>query len=518
MSDKKYSVDEILDGLFEDSISMIWKNLGKNQKGSQMRALISDNFRNKMGYPFIPNAGALPSLLMGAPGHGKTTAFLLVAERIADFLDMKLVVNPDDDAHVDESHFIVRVLDLSGRITTTELTGVPSIVKDDETGERTTVFSPTKVVNQMRSAGAGLIVVDDFGNLAPSIQNPFQEFAIYNRFGGHFLEGVVPAFTANPVGSGNHVHPLSEAMRNRVGIIHVEEKIESFCDRTDRMATKLYGENGLRASISGFIRSNPDLLSHRSADKNNGNATPRSWTACALTLGHMFTNEEIKPWDKKKDAMVLMDDARRRVVSAIGDDVGSKYISFLTSVVNYSWASALEIADTGKMENNAKNFLENYKQGGIPTEERVFATQYAQSLSDISAFRVDKYYREGNMREVAKCVDRFFEGIVNIKGLVPGASHINGNIMEMAGRSFIQRLVVLDSPIMLESKSAYLKVLVKDDMFEILKNTALRLVAKGFNSAKTVIEGTSMGIARSTNGSENNSALKEMTKEVRSMS
>ncbi len=224
-------------------------------------------------------------LLLGPPGQGKTTTFKAAAEKVAKGLGMDFKLNPTDEVPITKKDFMFVSMEFSGENQVTVIGGIPAKVKDDITG----IEYMTKLVNRRlamaRRAGGALVLLDDFPNATPSVQNVGLSLTDEKRFQGLNLENVYIGLTGN-LGSldGTHTAPLSTALRGRCKIYYTEDELPNWVNRVQQKYRDDIGDVG----VSGF------LLCQQRAQKSSANnygyfaempntrekggfASPRTW-------------------------------------------------------------------------------------------------------------------------------------------------------------------------------------------------------------------------------------------------
>ncbi|MFL9611072.1 AAA family ATPase [Methylobacillus sp. Pita2] len=221
--------------------------------------------------------------LHGTPGVGKTSVVRAAAKEIAKMTGMKFVLDPVPPYRPDPNDLLVTTLEMSGEISNIIIGGIPIA---DQLGTN----SPVKYMNKLPlyqlaiipEATASVLLLDDFANAAPMVQNSALSIALEGRFQMMSLGNAYVALTANLGALDNSdVSPLSDPMTARIGHFYVEDTVPDFVDRINAKHTDSIGDAG----ICSFLMQDRSLFllptdsEHRSSV--NGLRTPfpcpRTW-------------------------------------------------------------------------------------------------------------------------------------------------------------------------------------------------------------------------------------------------
>lgn len=223
-------------------------------------ARIEHAWRAETRTPFLAVRHVPSTALFGPPGHGKTTICRLAGERIAAHLGLTFVKNPPKDFAVTRQHFLLITQEMSGTVSNIEFAGIPAKAtgkrEDGSTFEYMEKLLEKRIV-QLRDAGAGVLLLDDFANASEFVQNNLLSIVEEGRFQGLDLgPRVLPLLTAN-LGSidGTHTGRVSTANMSRVRNLYMKEPLDEFVERTLRDYRGMEFDD---AGICGFLKYNPE--------------------------------------------------------------------------------------------------------------------------------------------------------------------------------------------------------------------------------------------------------------------
>ncbi len=200
-------------------------------------ACVEKAWRAETGTEFLRVRTAPSSALWGPPGHGKSTICRLVGQRLAQHLGLEFVKDPPRDFQVTQRHFLMTTQEMSGSVSNVEFAGIPAKatgLRPDGSSYEFMEKLLEKRIMQLRDAGAGILLFDDFANASEFIQNNVLSIAEEGRFQGLDLgPRVMPLLTAN-LGAvdGTHTGRVSTATMTRVRNLHVYESVDEFALRT----------------------------------------------------------------------------------------------------------------------------------------------------------------------------------------------------------------------------------------------------------------------------------------------
>ena len=363
-------------------------------------------------------------MLIGPPGQGKTTAFKKAAEEFAQDHGLRFVLNPADDygidqeqkarladlkkelieaqtsladkaelnrlakairateqkVHLDISHDYVFVSqEFSAENSKMELGGIPA--KQEEAG----MEYMTKLVNKrlavLSRCGAGALLLDDFPNASPNIQNLGLSMTDEKRFQGLNLAGIYIGLTGN-LGShdGTNTSRMSTALRGRCEIYFTADKLENFAHRT---MSKFRDELG-DAGVLGFLQRYEHRFSELPDIKQMGGfPSPRTWDDFMLQARRAIRDHG----GRGKGEIAALKDIAAKANSKLGPVVGQEFYAYYHALMR----SADPLARAAIIDGNLKTdqLKERYKEG-FSSEEQHFANQFALAVGDYTVSKIIK--------------------------------------------------------------------------------------------------------------------------------
>ncbi|PPC84604.1 MAG: hypothetical protein CTY38_00735 [Methylotenera sp.] len=335
--------------------------------------------------------------LHGTPGVGKTSAVRAAAKEVADMLGMKLVSNPVPPYTPQPNDIVLTTLEMSGEVSNIIMGGIPV---SDQLG----VNDPIKFMNKlplyqlaiMGKATAGLLLLDDFVNAAPSVQNSALSIALEGRFQMLDLGNTYVALTAN-LGSldNSDVVPLSDPMTARIGHFYVEDNVIDFSNRMKDKFKDAIGDAGVVAFLqqdsSHFMY---DVDSEQRAGKN-GLRTPfpcsRSWEKLINETRLMMNRVSNR---STKDISVA--DISRTAQAYVGPHAAKAFSAYAYAMMTGAEpiAKNLILNDNFSVEDFEKRYGKEENRG-LNTEQQNFGYQLAFCLANHAATQISA----GNIAE-----------------------------------------------------------------------------------------------------------------------
>lgn len=387
------------------------------------------------------NDKIMSMMLVGPPGQGKTTAFKKAGEEVAAALNLRFVLNPADDYGVDQEQKALLLetekdlkeaqnagaspaelapiakrirsiqkkvhLDLSGDFvfvsqefsaenSKMELGGIPS--KQEEAG----MEYMTKLVNKrlavLGRCGAGILLLDDFPNASPNIQNLGLSITDEKRFQGLNLAGTYIGLTGN-LGShdGTNTSRMSTALRGRCEVYFTADKLDNF---VNRMMSRFRDEIG-DAGVLGFLQRYEQHFSSLPDIKQMGGfPSPRTWDDFTLQLRRSIRDHG----GRGKGELKALKDIAAKANAKLGLEVGQAFYAYYHALMRSADPLARSAIIDGELKKD--QLAKRYKEG-FSSDEQHFANQFALAVGD---YTVSKIVKEGGKLDEA--IERFTTALV----------------------------------------------------------------------------------------------------------
>lgn len=295
---------------------------------------IEDTYKKWTGKLFNPNIKSDKMtyfMLIGPPGHGKTTVFRQSAKLVASELELVYKENPTVEDPVDINSFVLYVNNLAGEVSKMGAAGLPAKVKDLD-GKEYTGTLPSYSMSALTKAGAGVLLLDDLANASSFIQNIALPLTNDNSFNELKLNGVYVGITAN-MGAidGTNTSTISSALRNRVKVVFTKDDVNDFILRT-RRETKFFDDIG-DFFVSDFLEEKKDnteymnKLFYTIPDKTEmgGFSNPRSLVSTINELRRIvYDYGDFNEQSKEVIKLTLM--------STLGKSVGGDLYEYIEDV------------------------------------------------------------------------------------------------------------------------------------------------------------------------------------------
>lgn len=336
------------------------------------------------GVQFLPRS-VTPTYLRGYPGQGKTTSYRVAAEQVARMLGMAFVVNPED-SYVPTGHELLLIVqELSGQVSSVDFGGIPNVQEFEAPNGQAQPFM-TKLSNKrlvsLQHAGAAVLLLDDFPNASPNIQNVALSILTENRFQGLDLGNTLVGATGNlGTTDGTHISATSNAIVTRVANFLVVDTVDHWVDRTRNEFSDQVGDCG----ISGFLKRYPDLF-HVPKRSRDGvpYPCPRSWSLFLPKLREvLFSYQQLAARDAA--APFPFDELEFEAAGFLGLEVANKLASYFLSNMQLSDPLARELVANGGWSTDAlARFKREYSQGYAASSQQ-FGYQFMTALADYAA-------------------------------------------------------------------------------------------------------------------------------------
>jgi hypothetical protein len=356
----------------------------------------------------------LSALLLGPPGQGKTTSFKQAAMRVAAALEMNFKLNPDDEVSVGPNDFMFVSQEFSGENTITTIGGIPAKTVDKTDGTEYMTKLVNKRLAMARKAGGSLLLLDDFPNAAPNVQNVGLALTDEKRFQGLNLDHVYVGLTGN-LGAldGTHTTRLSTALRGRCNIFYTEDKVLNWVTRGQQ--NRRWRDSIGMVGVDGYLlRETQDFAQMPNTKQSGGFPSPRTWDHLVIELRRTIRANG----GSGKGHMKAMAAVEELASSILGLDVGLKFYSYYNSMMLGADPIARKMIMDGEFDEKA--FKSKFGDG-YSAEAQHFAYQYATALADyaITAI-VQNGEKDGFSYDLDKnpklrtIIQRFAQGVIPV--------------------------------------------------------------------------------------------------------
>lgn len=341
--------------------------------------------------------------LFGPPGNGKTTAFKVAARKVASALGMRYLENGAADAeeNITDNDFVFITQETAGVATAIEWGGLPTAEAVPGTDIRRMGRLHSGALIKLQQAGGGVLLLDDFLNANPNIQNVGLSLTEEKRYNRLNLQGVYIGITGN-LGSldGTHTARPSTALRNRTKVYYTEDKLDNWAARVQIDYNDELSDMGL----IGFLQKFPQYFC-QDADikKFGGFATPRSWERLL---------EECRRVVAEHGGRGHMDravtDLRIAACSAVGLTIGAELTTYFHSLATSADPLARAVIVEGRLDEEA---IKKQFDNGFAASQQHFGYQYSLALAD---YAVVMMVAENKGNKIQKAAERFFRGIMHL--------------------------------------------------------------------------------------------------------
>ena len=306
----------------------------------------------KIGQNSFSEEASPPLLLLGFPGHGKTSCLKQAAKAYAEarglqFLEASNTISPNEIDY--EKTYVMCTLELGGQATATAISGLP--VYDSEKKELV-----QKVVNHLEAASRakhGFLLLDDFANAMPEITSALHQLLIERQSGSINLKGKSIAATGNLGYEDNTAATqLSSAIFGRTIPFYVADDKETFVSRLKSKNPK--AADIVQSFFVAFEDTEGILFGAQEVTNSQiaRSSSPRSWENAIRGLGSkMFDYVE-------ENETAVRDRIERITKNVLPEEVATKFMDHLDSLRLSIYPIAKAVYEKGQLDEPLKKRYE----------------------------------------------------------------------------------------------------------------------------------------------------------------
>lgn len=346
-------------------------------------------------------------LLVGPPGHGKTTSFKEATKKVAKLLGMTYLENADLDKvplnKIDENTMVLVTQEAAGVVSALEWLGLPRAIEAgrDENDKKIEAMGRlySERLLKAQRAGGSTILLDDFLNASPSIQNVGLALSEERRFNDLNLQNSLIGLTGNlGAHDGTNTSPLSTALRNRCRIYFIQDKVNDFVNRAQTRWNDIIGD----AATLGFLRRSEEHFAKLPNVKQRGGfPSPRSWDKFIVSARRAT---------KRAGGSLAhaLPDLQDEASSLLGLEVGQAYTAYMNAYIKSADPLARAAIMDGKFD---KKSFRDQMDKNMSADHQYFAYQFAMAASDYAA---NKIAIDKGKLDVA--LPRFVDALLSLDG------------------------------------------------------------------------------------------------------
>lgn len=366
---------------------------------------IEDLYERKTGIKWhVDNFKSTYYILMGMPGHGKTTAFREASKKIAKELGMRYEENPSIGTVIDHNTFVFSVVDLAGEVSKMNVSGLPAKESDGKNTYMTSL--PPYRIAMLQRAGGAVLLLDDLTNASEFIQNialPLTNEGMFNEVN---VKNVYVGATCN-LGAldGTNTSSMSSALRNRMKTLYVQDTLKDFSNRVHATFNDGLGD----AYVSQFFDVYPQYFVPvlPKKDQMGGYTTPRSATNFIIEARkHIQDHGGRGVGELEKECM---DKIESDAESMLGIEVGSSYFNFFKTVISDADPLARDLMLKGEFDFSTDSKFYKLYGNAFSLEGKSFFHRYKAAVINYSILAI----RKGIKIEVV--FERFIEACMALE-------------------------------------------------------------------------------------------------------
>lgn len=353
-----------------------------------------------------------PIALMGPPGHGKTTVYKEAAKWFAKETGLNYVDRVDIGDYVsingeppkkkfDRNTFLFVSQEFSGEVSKAGI-GLPfkSVGAVDVDGEMVQVEYMRNMMpgrfQLMKQAMASVLLLDDFVNASPSIQNIALSITNENRFQDMDYSNVYIGVTGN-LGAvdGTHTSRMSSALVSRLESYVVSDHPRDFANRLMARTGDKIGDLG----ISGFLTRNTQFF--WKMPEKGPFPCPRSWDK-AINRMRMIVMSNGNNLERSLNKI------EKALASYVGAETAHHTHAYLLQLTIGADPLARKMIKEGQWSEEDKQKLETGYKSGFGADSLDFAYQFGTAMADYAAQEI-VLHPKNNTPEIAEIYNKVVE-------------------------------------------------------------------------------------------------------------
>lgn len=337
--------------------------------------------------------------LIGPGGHGKTSSYKAAAKLVAKMLNLRLVDRVQVGQELSKSDFYFVVQDMSGEASNVEFGGIMDKRKLKDGSEYM-----TKLLNYRlavaKQAGATLMLLDDFTNAAPFIQNTGLSIVQRRSFQDLDLGPTVyVGITGNQGAKDNsYATAMGSPLSTRCKVFYLEDKVEDFTVR----AMQRYGDAIGDAGVIGYLKRRPGAFDVPSKEKGVPYPCPRTWDAAMSELRYI-KNDAVS---SKLNVSMYRTEMENNLGGVLGVAAANDFVAYMHQLWVGADPMAHDLIEKGQLD-EAK-FTEK-AQSFLSAAEVDFGFQFGSALADYAAAAMIR-----NEGDYAKPLANFAQGLARL--------------------------------------------------------------------------------------------------------
>lgn len=419
------------------------------------------------------NGRVAPIMLMGPPGHGKTTIFTLAARRVAEELGLNFVDTDHlaPDTKIGNKDFLFCKKPLGGHVSAAPVTGVPTRV-DTDAGPATWYMMPLELA-RLVEAGAALLLLDDVAHANPHIVGAllslFDPATRRERLGSHVLVGGTG--NLGKALDGTNANVQGTEIISRCSVYYVADEVGHFIDRLNarnRGRKALLGRLPPDVGIVGFLRLNPDAFTEL-PNRDGPYPSPRAWEQMLSELPRKLYEAAGGTLER------FVQGGERRLLAFVASHLGLKTAERLVGYYDAMLSSCMGPISTlfedrpkkGAVKAALKEIAERLGQR-LSAEETNLSRTMAVTLAEHLAMQVVSSVNEGGMSPSDALADALERAAPALPLLVP--AHTGLSIAHAMDRLRAQEVDLFDELGVVQAEVAKRS---GDVLAEALANTGL---------------------------------------------